>query len=299
MMLFINHSLALFNKKTNYPARYEPRNLAKIAAVQFLLVFVTLYIFKPFTVNVPEQRLNYLMICSLHALLPALIVFGYMSILGHIRATLQISDWTLKKELLNVALVFLIIGFASFFLRGLIYTNPDNVSWYYLWIELRNAYLAGIVFCIYLVAAQVYFKTNVNEKTAYKIIALPAEPENEESNSPSIFIKAHVRIDDFQLQVDDLLFARAEGNYVVIYIFKDGRLQNDLKRISLKQLETQVAAYPYLLRCHRAYLLNIKRVAKLAGNSQGYSISFEETEDKVPVSRTYLNRFDQIYNQPL
>ncbi|WP_158799015.1 LytTR family DNA-binding domain-containing protein [Pedobacter sp. L105] len=239
------------------------------------------------------------MICSLHALLPALIVFGYISILGHIREKLQISDWTLKKELLNVALIFLMIGLASFLLRGLIYTNPDNISWYYLFIEMRNAYLAGIIFCIYLVAAQVYFKANVNEKTAHKVIDPPAERVKEESKSSSVFIKAHVRIDDFRLQVDDLLFARAEGNYVIIYIFKDGRLQNELKRISLKHLETQVAAYPYLLRCHRAYLLNIKRVAKLAGNSQGYSISFEETEDKVPVSRTYLNRFDQIYNQPL
>jgi hypothetical protein len=283
----------------DYPARYQSKNLAKIVCVQFLLIFVTLYLFKPFTVNVSEQKLNYLIICVLHALLPALIVFGYITLLGHIRKRHQINDWTLKKEFLNVSLLFLIIGISSFLLRGVIYTNPDNVSLRYLWIEIRNAYVAGIVYCIYLISARVYFKASVNEKIDQDAIVSTAEPVKEDSKYSSIFIKAHVRIDNFYLLVDNLLFARAEGNYVMIYLIEDGRLKNELKRISLKQLETQLAAYPYLLRCHRAYLLNVKRVAKPSGNSQGYSISFVETKDKVPVSRTYLNRFNQIYNQPL
>jgi hypothetical protein len=298
-MLSINFNAQLFNRKTDYPARYQSGNLAKIATVQFLLVFVTLYLFKPFTVNPSEQKLNYLMICVLHALLPALIVFGYITLLGHIRKRHQINDWTLKKELLNVALLFLIIGLCSFLLRGLIYTNQDNVSWRYFWIEIRNAYMAGMVYCIYLIGAQIYFKTGINEKIYHHVIPPRSELINEDYSSIFIFIKAHVKIDDFQLKVDDLLFAKAEGNYVMLYILENGHLKHELKRISLKQLDIQLAAYPNLLRCHRAYLLNIRRVAKLSGNSQGYSISFNETEDKVPVSRSYISTFDQIYNQPV
>jgi hypothetical protein len=97
-MLFTNISTQLFNNKMDYPARYQSKNLAKIVCVQFLLIFVTLYLFKPFTVNVSEQKLNYLIICVLHALLPALIVFGYITLLGHIRKRHQINDWTLKKQ---------------------------------------------------------------------------------------------------------------------------------------------------------------------------------------------------------
>ena len=296
-MLFISYSRQLFNRKTDYPARYQSENLAKIVCAQFLLVFVTLYLFKPFTVNVSEQKLTYLTICGLHALSPALIVFGYITLLGRVRKRRHIIEWTLKKELLNIALLFLIIGLFSYLLRGLIYTNPDNISWHYLWIEIRNAYLAGIVYGIYLISAQVYFKANVNKKIDDHPIPLPAKNIKEDSNATSIFIKAHVRIDDFYLKADDLLFARAEGNYVMVYTFEDGLLKSELKRISLKQLETQFVDHSYLLRCHRAYLVNARRVAKLSGNSQGYSISFDETEDKVPVSRTYLSRFDQIYNQ--
>jgi len=283
----------------DYPARYQSKNLVKIVSVQFLLIFVTLYLFKPFTVNVSEQRLNYLTICCLHALLPALIIFSYITMLGHVRKRLQINDWTLKKEFLNVAMLFLIIGLSSFLLRGLIYTNPDNFSWRYLWTEIRNAYLAGIVFCLYLIFARVYFNSTVHKLTDHHSISLPSQSIKKDLNASPIFIKAHVKIDNFYFKADDLLFAKADGNYVTVYILKDGFLKSELKRISLKQLEIQLVAYPYLLRCHRAYLLNVKRVTKLSGNSQGYLISFDETEDRVPVSRAYLSLFDKIYKQPM
>lgn len=298
-MLFINFSTRLFNSKMDYPARYRSKNLAKIVFVQFLLIFLTLYLFKPFAIDVAEQKLNYLTICCLHALSPALIVYLYVNTLTRFRKRHPSNDWTLKKEFFHTAIVFLIIGLSSFLLRGMIYTNPDNISWRYLWIEMRNTYLAGIVFCIYLISAQVYFKANINKLIDHQSISPPVEPIKKDLNFSSIFIKAHVRIDDFYLKVDNFLFARAEGNYVMVYLLEDGLLKSELKRISLKQLETQLVVYPYLLRCHRAYLLNVKRVAKISGNSQGYSISFDETENKVPVSRTYLNLFDKVYKQSL
>lgn len=296
-MRLINFSIQFFNKRIDYPARYQSKNLAKIAFIQFLLIFVTLYVFKPFTVNVSELKLNYLTICCLHALSPALIVYLYIHTLTRFRKKHLINDWTLKKEFFHAAIVFFIIGLAGFLLRGAIYTNPDNISWRYLWKELANAYAAGIVFCLYLLFSKVYINTIINDSPHFHAVADGLEPVKPGLPAPSIFIKTHVRIDDFYFKVDELLFARADGNYVILNILKDGFLKSELKRITLKQLETQLAAYPYLLRCHRAYLVNVQRVAKLSGNSQGYLTSFDETEDRVPVSRAYLSLFDQIYKQ--
>lgn len=296
-MRFINFGMQVFNSKMDYPLRYQSKNLAKIAFIQFLLIFVTLYFFRPFTVNVSEQKMNYLTICCLHALLPAFIVYLYINTLTRFRKKHPINDWTLKKEFFHTAIVFLIIGLSGFLLRSVIYTNPDNISWRYLWEEIRNAYLAGIVFCFYLIFSKFYFSPTIDESPNYHPLAVSLEPVKQDLAAPSIFIKAHVRIDDFYFKADDLLFAKADGNYVMIYILEDGFLKSELKRISLKQLEIQLVAYPYLLRCHRAYLLNVKRVVKLSGNSQGYLISFDRTEDKVPVSRAYLNVFDQVYQQ--
>jgi hypothetical protein len=296
-MKYINFGTQLFNTPVNYPLRYQSKYLPKIVLIEFLLIFVTLYLFKPFSVNVAEQKLNYLIICCLHAISPALIVYLYFSTLTSFRKRHPINDWTLKKELFHAAIVFLIIGLSSFLLRGLIYTNIGNLSWRYLWVEIGNAYLAGIVFFFYLIFTKLYVNYSIDKSPGYHAAGVTLEPVKQDLTAPPIFIKAHVRIDDFYFRADDLLFAKADGNYITLTTVKDGFLKNELKRISLKQLEIQLAAYPYLLRCHRGYLLNVQRVVKLSGNSQGYLISFDKTKDKVPVSRAYLNVFDQVYQQ--
>lgn len=292
IMLSIPFRKNIFNSEVNFPVRYQPENLAKIVSAQFLLIFLTLYFFKPFTVTLAEQRWSYLTSCCLHALLPALIVFVYMSLLSRSSNKQQIKNWTLTKELLHLAILFLLIGLSSFLLRSVIYTNSDNISWHYFWIEIRNVYLAGTVFCLYLITTKVYFNLSMGKSTTIEPNLAAVKTD---FHPAPLFIKTHVRIDDFYLNVADLLFARAEGNYVQVYTIEKGTVHSDLKRISLKQLELQLAAYPDILRCHRAYLLNIKRVARLSGNAQGYLISFDETDHKVPVSRTYLSLFDSIY----
>jgi DNA-binding LytR/AlgR family response regulator len=130
-----------------------------------------------------------------------------------------------------------------------------------------------------------------------EILFTPAATQSPDVVSTSIFIKAHVKIDDFYFNPNDLLFAKAEGNYVTLNILKDGHLKTELKRISLKQFEQQLTEFPNLIRCHRAYLINLQQVIKFSGNSQGYLTYFNGTADKIPVSRAYLDVFDQTYKQ--
>lgn len=44
---------------------------------------------------------------------------------------------------------------------------------------------------------------------------------------------------------------------------------------------------PFIIRCHRAFLVNIRMVVKVDGNSQGYKLNLEGCEEDVPVSRAY------------
>ncbi len=69
----------------------------------------------------------------------------------------------------------------------------------------------------------------------------------------------------------------------------------EVKRISLIQFENQLSAYPNIFRCHRAYLVNMFKIEKVTGNSQGYLLSFRESDLKVPVSRKQTNSFNACY----
>ena len=104
-----------------------------------------------------------------------------------------------------------------------------------------------------------------------------------------------------------LLYAESEGNYVRLhYLDADsGKPAMKLLRLTLKQAEDAFWDYSYIIRCHRAYLVNLHRVAQVSGNAQGYRLHLEAQVSgnaqgyrlhlegcgtEVPVSRSYAVR---------
>lgn len=282
-------------KEIEYPSRYRRECLFKTVSIQFVLIFIFLLLFKPFGVYEPEHKFSYALICGLHAFFPSLIIYGYFSVLSYAKKK-DLSRWTLLQEYAHLAIVFLITGLASFLLRGFIYNNPDNWSWRYLGEEVRNCYLAGILFYIFLLFAGSYFQSNKESVSVDLPLAEVKKSKPDESDA-ELFIKTQVQQDNFSFNPAHLLFAKADGNYTELTICTGNGVTTELKRISLKQFEAQLNAYPFLLRCHRAYLVNLLQVKKASGNAQGYVLSLNMTEENVPVSRTQVETFDSRYEQ--
>lgn len=295
-MAYINRQ-QLF-EQAEYPLRYKPGNLLKASVVLFGITFFFLLLFEPFGVYGPEQKFNYLIICGLHALSPTLIFYTYFNALNYFRKRNAASEpsWTMFQEYAHIAVILLLIGIASFLMRDLIYDNPYNWSLRYLWEEIRNCYLAGCLVYILLTFASFYFRSKSNSAQAM-LFPIACDNESIVEHIGEIFIKTQVKQDDFSFIAAHLLFAKAEGNYVELALYSNSNVTTELKRISLKQFESQISAYPFFFRCHRAYLVNMAQIEKVAGNSQGYLLTFNGTADKVPVSRAQLNSFNGLYQQ--
>lgn len=93
--------------------------------------------------------------------------------------------------------------------------------------------------------------------------------------------------DKVQLNPDDLMYIESADNYSNIVFFKNGSVSKQLLRASLKRLESQIEA-PFIIRCHRSYIINLKYVNTIKGNAQGYKIDFKSVPDyTIPVSRNY------------
>jgi len=259
-----------------------------------VVVFVFLLLFKPFGVYEPEHKIGYVLICMLHALSPSVIAYIYFTIIGYAQfRSSKTPSWTVFKECIHLAILFSIIGVASFLLRDLVYNNPDNWSWRYFVEELRNCYFAGILFYLLLLFASSHFRGIVVANTN----TVPANTSMQTNNidSQSLFIKTHVQQDDFCFDPAHLLFAEADGNYTELTVYVNGQVSTELKRISLKQFEAQLSGYRYLLRCHRGYLINLNHIKEVSGNTQGYLLSMKGTHEKVPVSRSQLEQFNARY----
>jgi len=90
----------------------------------------------------------------------------------------------------------------------------------------------------------------------------------------------------------DFLYAEAEGNYVrvVFAAAGDGNPVRKLLRITMKQAEETVARCPLIIRCHRAFLVNVQKVVEVYGNSQGCRLRLGGCREEVPVSRACVKQ---------
>lgn len=279
-----------------YPQRYKFENLIKSSIVVFLIILLFLLMFKPFGVYDPELKMHYFFICFLHALAPAIILFVYFGVLNYFRKTKNQTKWTLLEEFIQIGALLVLIGTASFLMRDLLYNNPNNWSWNYFFEEIRNCFVAGIFFYFFLRLSTFYFESKKGSPFVLQFTPLTVKPEKTVLKS-NIFITTQVKQDDFLLDMDQLLFAKADGNYIELTKSNGYQMTTELKRISLTQFETQITDYSHLFRCHRTYLVNMYKIKQVAGNSQGYVLSFKETDIKIPVSRKQIDNFNSCYQQ--
>lgn len=294
MRFYIN--IEHLRNEIEYPRRYKSKNLIKSSILVFLTIITFLLAFKPFGVYDPELRMHYFFICFLHAFAPAIILFVYFSTLNYFRKGRNNNKWTLLKEYIHIGILLVFIGNASFLMRDLLYYNPNNWSWNYLYEEIRNCFVAGIFFYFFLRLSGFYFESKKGSPFVLQFIPLSVKPEKTTVDS-NLFISTQVKQDDFFLDLNKLLFVKADGNYIELTKSNSLQITTEVKRISLTQFETQVTNYPYLFRCHRTYLVNMFKIEQVSGNSQGYVLSFKETNTKIPVSRKQIDIFNSCYQE--
>jgi len=54
----------------------------------------------------------------------------------------------------------------------------------------------------------------------------------------------------------------------------------------LHQAEKDLETFPEFLRCHRAFIVNLKHVKQIKGNSKNARIVFDQKLEEIPVSRS-------------
>ncbi|MCG2616722.1 LytTR family transcriptional regulator [Terrimonas sp. NA20] len=288
MLITIYNRLQKFLSQP-YPFYYQGRLLITSSLILFISVFLFNYLIEPFEVNVQEHRMPFVFICLIHALIPAIIYWLCFSRLQKIPGLDE--RWNVGREIIVIVSLLLLIGIVQFLIRDVIYNNPNNWSWRYFYEEIRNALLVGALFSCIFVPANFnrLYRLNRSHAEALPEVRLPQDVVT----GKFIPIQTQVRSDDFLLDAGALLFARAEKNYVEIYLDNDGLVHKLLKRISMKELEAQLAGLPFLLKTHRSYLVNLLVIEEVSGNAQGYRLRLKQCDEAIPVSRNLIAAFEE------
>ena len=278
--------------KEPYPYYYsDQKRLFLFLLGITIFSFCFSYFFEPFDVNVAEHKINSFWILVIHAGLPFPLAYLYFSMLNSI--VKEDKTWTIKKEILNLSVILLIIGIASFLIRDLIYTNPDNWSITYFWEEIRNTFLIGFLILIILLPLNLERLKNKYESS---LKGLSINPVQAESNM-LISLNDSVLNETFELKINEFVLAKVESNYTEIYTFSSNRINKTIHRITLKELEVLLKPYSQIYKTHRSYLVNLNAIKSISGNAQGYHLLLKNCAVIVPVSRSKIENFKAIYSK--
>lgn len=245
------------------------------------MTFFFNYAFEPFNVEYSEHKMNYFWVSIIHSLTPAIVLYA-LSIIGN---ALRLEDkWNIIKEAFLIFLFFLIVGLVQFLIRDIIYDNVNNWSWHYLYEEIRNTFLVGTLFVTILIPIN-FNRLNTKHRNSANTLNIAIN----DSFSVTKQVEESIKINDLELDIEQFMFAKAEGNYLEIYLNK--RHPNKvLIRITLKNFEALLKTYPNIIKTHRSYLVNFNYIEKINGNAQGYQLHI--TKYIVPVSRNMIANFN-------
>jgi len=90
------------------------------------------------------------------------------------------------------------------------------------------------------------------------------------------------------LQISQLLFIEAVGNYVKVSHLRDGQVRTDMLRATMKQMEETLQGYPMIVRCHRAFLVNLGQVEQIVSHSGSTQLLMKHCHESLPVSRSNM-----------
>ena len=96
------------------------------------------------------------------------------------------------------------------------------------------------------------------------------------------------------LNIDDLLFIETVGNYVKVCHLRDDQVRTDMLRATSKQMEDDLHHYPMIVRCHRAFLVNLAQVEQIISKSGSMQLIIKHSHDNIPVSRSNVSQTKEV-----
>lgn len=277
---------------SSYPVLYQRW---KTSLISCIIVFLILVLFQPFGISSIEHHkyailLGYMVVtgvflCIPVYLLPLLFPRFYDD-----------KRWTVGRQIINQFLIF-------FFIAIGLWLYSDRVfEWGLRWDIFCSFLISSIVVGIFpsvffimlnrnrLLAMHLREAVEMNEhlrKLDGTFSGLQQEKEENEGEERARIVFSGGTKDSFEIPAADLLYVEAEGNYVKIAYLKEERCVQKLLRATMKQAEEATATFSSIVKCHRAFLINLHQVSKVSGNSQGYRLSLSGSEEEIPVSRAY------------
>ncbi|QGY43600.1 hypothetical protein GM418_07975 [Maribellus comscasis] len=271
----------------NVYTKYNKENASwKNGLSHAVVVLIIFLLFQPFGFRDKDLELKILLFPGF-----SLIAFSYSICRFYvIRKMLQSKKtWTLKNEIVShiagmFPLVF-IIHIYSYWITG---DMPFNIHWYSTLFYYTTSLItvAGIIEYLHYSnkSAGIQIGDLSSRIQRYSQQIAMAQKEKEQDILTLSLEKGQLTVNR-----EKLVFIESKGNYLDFHLCKsDGVTTKLTKRGRLHQVETDLENYIEFFRCHRAFIVNLKKAKQMKGNSKNAGLILDDELQEIPVSRRYF-----------
>ena len=256
-------------------------------------VALALAVFKPFGLDAWQwQAYVHLLAILMMGLMVCMLTDGILKYIVRMPTSYDKGvDYIIRRnfwfQIINTPLVALVICLYRHFVLS------DRVESNRLSVVNFLETLVIIAFCSFAIGLYWRFKFRSRylaaelEETRLLNEQLQAKKEPEVSLSDTIVLTGTTS-ETITLHIPSLLYIEAVGNYVKVYQWQDDALHTDMLRATMKQVEDDLQGYPAIVRCHRAFMVNLQQVEKVLAKSGIMRLVIRHTHDALPVSRSNM-----------
>jgi len=285
----------MFKRIYKWLIKYYPQNFIIRRPYPGTLIFLTFcflftIIYRPLEMH--EARFfSYEITIAVYCFIISIPLIGFVKILKSVRYFSMPEEWTILKEIISIVLILSGIGIVVYFAGFIIELPAQRWNLPTFFDSFKNSFLIGIMpFLFFTIINYRYlFVTDVERNfTPGTDSSFPEEPEEK------VEILSHLKKEELSFYPSQLLYAESDGNYVVFYMNINDQISKKIIRNSISNIEQQLSVIPFIMRIHRAFIVNVKKVVSQKGNTLGYHIKLSGIESEIPVSRQNTRNFDML-----
>jgi hypothetical protein len=259
-----------------------------------LLITFFLLIFQPFGLSAHQGKTKIYITCGYGCVTFIMLVINFLIIPFLFKNWFNTKSWTVAKQIIWHNWTIFTVGIANYLYSSVMFSiwNLHRFfifQYYTLVVGLIPITIFTIVRQNLLLARYLKSAKELNIKLEHKSESL--------ENEPIISLTSETGKDKLKIGLSKILYIESTGNYIRVFYIRENKLSSMLLRNTLKCIEAQVHEVTSLIKCHRAFLVNINTIKRVKGNSQGLKLVLKNTETEIPVSRNFSKNLKDLINQ--
>ena len=276
-----------------YPVVYQRW---KVVLISSLVVFLILLVLQPVGISGIEGHKFWILLGFMG------VTAVFLSIPVYLFACLfpefyKEEGWTVWKQIVNLLMVILFIAVGNWLYSTFVF------GWGLRWDVFCVFALFTLVIGLFPTVLFILLNQNrllaihleeATEMNLHLQRSVSAMESIETAEIVSLLSFQGGTRESMELDSKDLLYIESDGNYIRVNYQKGGRTMQCLLRMTMKQAEEVTGGSPLVAKCHRAFLVNLRKVVKISGNSQGYRLLLEGCPEEIPVSRAYSKQVKEL-----